>query len=50
MSTSIQFEGDGFIQCPECKKFAKFMEFNQESRVEVYRCDEGHVTEVPEVK
>lgn len=50
MSTNISFEGDGWVRCPECKKPAHFIGFDEEEKAEEYRCEEGHVTLIPEVK
>ncbi len=48
--TSVQFDGDGRIPCIDCGKPAQFIGFDTEDMSEEYRCDEGHITLVPEVK
>lgn len=51
MATFIRGEfGDGDIECPDCGGKAVWHRFNFEDGVEEYRCDQGHVTEVPEIE
>lgn len=49
MTTHVSF-GDALIRCAECGKRTVFMGFEIERKVEVYRCHQGHVTEMPERK
>lgn len=47
MAAHIEY-GDALVRCQECGDRTVFAEFDTDRKVEIYRCKQGHVTEVPE--
>lgn len=47
MNVHVPF-GDALVRCSECNGRTVFMEFDEEQKVEIYQCKDGHRTEVPE--
>lgn len=47
MATQIDYR-DFADKCKECGQLTFFYRFNEETKMEEYRCKQGHMTEKPE--